>query len=99
MKPSYPVTFDVFRPERYDRSQLALRLVGVIALSILGVTFGRFFGVVYLVLPILAAIFISSQGSEGYLVGRGMRVARVLHWLMAIAAYYALLTDRFPMES
>jgi len=99
MKPAYPVTFDIIRPERYDRAQIALRLVGIVVLSIMGVTVGRFFGLLYLVLPILAAIFISTQGSEGYLCGKGARVARVLNWIMAIAAYYALLTDRFPMES
>src|SRR4029079_18647916 len=99
MKPSYPVTFDVTRPERYDRSQLAVRLVGIVALSILGVTFPRFFGAVYLILPVLAAVFISTQGPPGYLRGKGVRVARWLHWIMAISAYYALLTDRFPMDS
>lgn len=99
MKTSYPVTFDVTRPERYDRSQLALRVAGIVVLSLLGVTFGRFFGLVYLVLPILAAAFISTQGCEGYLRGNGARVARCIHWIMAIAAYFALLTDRFPLES
>lgn len=93
------MTFDVARPDRYDRAQLALRLLGAIVLSLVGMTLGRFFGLVYLVLPILAAIFISTQGPEGYLRGRGKRIARFIHWMMAIAAYFALLTDRFPLES
>src|SRR5262245_17269135 len=83
MKPSYPVTFDVTRPERYDRSQLAVRLIGTVALSIFGITFPRLFSGLYLVLPILAAVFISTQGPEGYLRGKGARVTRWLHWIMA----------------
>jgi hypothetical protein len=32
----YPVTFDVAKPERFDRSQVFLRLVILIVVSILG---------------------------------------------------------------
>jgi hypothetical protein len=94
----YPVTFNVSRPERFERPQVILRILVLIILSILAGAIGWVFGLVYLVLPVLAAIFISQKGGERYLSEDSPRMARWLRWVLAIYSYLAVLTDRFPTE-
>ena len=94
MAADYPVTFDVTRPEKFERPHLAIRILILIILSILS----EIVGLIYLLLPVLAAIFISQKGSERFLAEDGPRMTGWLRWLVAIDAYIALLTDRFPTE-
>ena len=98
MATSYPVTFDVDRPEKLERPHVFLRILIAVILSILGGALGWIFGLVYLVLPVVAAIFISQRGSEGYLREDGPRVTGWLRWLVAFYAYLGILSDRFPSE-
>lgn len=95
---AYPVSFDVPRPEKFERPHVFLRIVVVIILSVLGGAFGWIFGLVYLLFPALAAIFISQKGAEKFLQEDGPRMTGWIRWLMALYAYLALLTDRFPTE-
>ncbi len=53
---SYPVFFGVEQPPRYERAQLALRIVLVALFSLVGVTMGVLFGLLYLGLPLAAAV-------------------------------------------
>lgn len=91
----YPVTFDVARPEKFERPQVFLRiLVGVIVYLVASWAIG----IVYLALPVVAAIFVSQKGGEKYLEEDGPRVTGWLRWVVAVYAYLGILTDRFPTE-
>ena len=98
MATSYPVTFDVDRPEKLERPHVFLRILIAVILSILGGALGWILGLVYLVLPVVAAIFVSQKGGEGYLREDGPRVTGWLRWLVALYAYLGILSDRFPSE-
>lgn len=95
---AYPVTFNVSRPEKFDRPQIFLRILVLIILSILAGAIGWVFGLIYLVFPVLAAIFISQKGAERYLAEDASRVTGWLRWILALYSYLAILTDRFPTE-
>ena len=98
MATSYPVTFDVDRPEKFERPQVFLRILVAVILSILGGALGWIFGLVYLGLPVVAAIFVWQKGGEKYLAEDGPRVTGWLRWIVAFYAYLGILTDRFPTE-
>ncbi len=93
----YPVVFDITRPEKFERPQVFLRIIIVIIISIVSSAVGWIFGLVYLVLPVLAAIFVSNRGTR-FIEEDGPRVAGWLRWLVAFYAYLIILTDRFPTE-
>jgi hypothetical protein len=95
---AYPVAFDIQRPEKFDRVQVALRLAVLLVLSILAGAMGWVFGLLYLAIPIWAAILISQKGAETYLAERGGSMLTLLRWYLALYAYLYLLTDRFPTE-
>ncbi len=98
MATDYPVTFDVVRPERFERTQVFLRILIVIIISIVTSAAGWIFGLVYLLLPVLAAILVSNRGRERFIEEDGPRVTGWLRWLVAFYAYLLILTDRFPTE-
>ncbi|MCH7999279.1 MAG: DUF4389 domain-containing protein [Chloroflexi bacterium] len=98
MATDYPVTFDVVRPERFERTQVVLRILLLIIISIVTGAVGWMFGLVYLLLPVLAAILVSNRGSERFIEEEGARVSGWLRWLVAFYAYLLILTDRFPTE-
>jgi hypothetical protein len=90
---SYPVTFDVTRPKRFERAQVFLRLLIIVLLSFLG----SIFPLVYLAVPVLAAVFISHDGGETYL--KDTKMPLILRWYLALYTYLALLIDRLPTEA
>jgi hypothetical protein len=94
----YPVLFDVARPARFDRVQIALRVAILVVLSFVGVTLGALFALLYLALPVIAAFAIGQRGSSRFLAEDAPRLARGLRWVMSAFAYMALLTDRLPGE-
>lgn len=98
MAAAYPVTFDIARPEKFERPHIFIRILVVVILSILAGAIGWILGLVYLVFPVLAAIFVSQKGSEKYLEEDGPRMTGWLRWVLALYAYLGLLTDRFPTE-
>ena len=93
----YPVQLDVTSPPRFDRVQLALRVVLAIGLGWLGVTAGWLMCVLFLALPVIAAIAVSTRGPQAYVDDAGPRLWRPLGWLLAFSAYMLLLVDRFPV--
>ena len=95
----YPVTFEVDRPEKFDRTQVVIRILVILLLSILAGAFGWLLGIVYLAVPVIAAILISQKGSDAYLAEKGGPVLMLLRWYFAIYSYLLLLTDRFPTEN
>lgn len=98
MAADYPVLFNISKPEKFDRVQLALRIVVVLVLSILAGAIGWILGAVYLIFPVLAAVFISSKGAERFLAEDGPKMTGWLRWVLALYSYLALLTDKFPTE-
>lgn len=97
MAADYPAFFNVAKPERFDRSQMALRIVIMLVLSFFGVL-GLIFSGLYLIFPVLAAIFISQKGAERFMEEDGERMTGWLRFVVAALAYLWLLTDRLPTE-
>lgn len=95
MATAYPVTFDVSRPEKFERPQLFLRILVAIILWVLASFAGW---ILYLAFPVLAAIFVSQKGPEKYLEEDGPRMTGWLRWIVAIFAHLLILTERFPTE-
>jgi Domain of unknown function (DUF4389) len=88
----YPVTFDVERPPAFQRAHVFLR---VILLVVIG-WIGHPLGLLWLGVPVVAAILVSQKGGQRYLDEDGPTVTRVLGWILAVLAYLALLSDRLP---
>lgn len=109
----YASTFDVAPQEKYDRTQVAIRLVVLIILSIIGgaaawfpglpflgipMAGGWLPGLLWLGIPVAAAILISQHGAQQYLAEAETSMAKWLRLLVRLYAYIGLLTDRFPGE-
>jgi hypothetical protein len=92
---TYPVLFDVARPERFDRVQLALRIALLVVLSIFGLTIGAISSLIYLGLPIAAAMVIRAHGPR-FLADGAPRLARALRGILGAYAYVMLLIDSVP---
>ena len=88
----YPVTFEVERPPVFQRAHVFLRLALLIAIGWLG----HPFGLLWLGIPVVAAILVAQKGGQRYLDEDGPMAARVLTWILAVVAYLALVTDRLP---
>jgi hypothetical protein len=89
---AFPVTFDVERPPVFQRAHVFLR-VGL--LVVVG-WMGHPIGLLWLGLPLVAAILVSQKGGQRYLGEDGPTVTRVLNWILDLLAYLALLTDQLP---
>ncbi len=96
MTDDVPVQIEVFSPPRFERSQLLLRLLLGLALGWLGVAAGALLLLLYPLLPLLAAVAISSEGSAAYTTGFGVQLWRALVWCSQASAFLGLLVDRFP---
>jgi uncharacterized protein DUF4389 len=101
---SYPVVFDIQQQPTYNRVHVAIRVVIIIVLGSFGyfTPFGQFFGapfgLLYLAVPVIAAILISQKGGRRYLDESEQNMAMWLRWIAALFAYFMLLTDRLPNE-
>jgi hypothetical protein len=94
---TYPVQLDVTSPPRFDRIQLLLRLAIAVALGWIGVSAGWLRCGLFLALPVIAAIIVSTRGARAYVDDIGPRLWRAIGWLLAFSAYMMLLVDRFPL--
>ena len=95
---AYPVTFDVEAPEEFDKAQVALRVLIVIALAVLQIG-SIVFSAAYVVLPVIAAVLVSQKGAEQYLAESETGATKWLRYLLAFYSYMALATDKLPTES
>jgi hypothetical protein len=86
------VTLDVDRPPVLQRSHLVLRVAVLIVIGWIG----HPIGLLWLGVPVVAAILVSQKGGQRYLDENGPTVTRVLGWIVAVLAYLSLLTDRLP---
>jgi hypothetical protein len=94
----YPVQLEVSSPPRFERIQLVIRLAIGIALGVLGVTAGWLSWLLFLVLPIIAAVAISTKGAQHYLDTTSEKLWPALGWLFSFEAYMLLISDRVPVE-
>jgi hypothetical protein len=89
---SVPVDIEVGRPLRFQRAHVFLRIALLVVLGWLA----HPWGLLWLGLPVVAAILISQKGGQRYLDEDGPGLTRVLNWILDLTAYLALLTDELP---
>jgi hypothetical protein len=95
---AYPVVFDIQQQETYDRVHIAIRIGIIIILSILAGAIGWVFGLLYLAVPVLAAILIAQKGAQQYFAEADENMVKWLRWIAALYSYLFLLTDRLPNQ-
>jgi hypothetical protein len=88
----YPVVFDLERPPAFQRAHVLLRVALLVVIGWIG----HPLGLLWLGIPVVAAILVSQKGGQRYLDEDGPTVTRVLNWILDVTAYLALLTDRLP---
>jgi Domain of unknown function (DUF4389) len=86
------VSFEVERPSAFQRAHVFLRIALLIVLGWLG----HPWGLLWLGLPVAAAILVAQKGGQRYLDEDGPTLARVGNWILDVVAYLALLTDELP---
>jgi hypothetical protein len=77
-----------------DRVHVAIRLVVLAALAAVGCS--SVYWLLYIALPVVAALLVSRDGAERYLADDAPGIVRSLQWLSGAYAYLWLLTDRLP---
>jgi hypothetical protein len=89
----YPVAFviAVARPEKFQRVQVLLAILVAIVLGVV-------MWLLYVIYPIIAAVWISQKGSEKYLDEDGPKVTGWLRSVATYAAYVYFLIPRLPGE-
>lgn len=96
----YPVHYAVEPPERFSRLQLALRVLAFLVIGAVGLSFGTVFLVIYLGLPVLAAVRIAARSDPAaYVREDGPRVLRGLRWLAAVSAWAGMIAERLPVHA
>lgn len=96
---AYPVALAADMPERFERVQVALRVLVCIALGALQQSLGGLFGVLYLFLPIVAGVLISRRGGPGFIAQDAGWLTALLEWVIGLYAYVLFVTDRFPLDN
>ena len=86
------IAFDVDRPPVFQRAHVFLRVGMLVVIGWIG----HPLGLLWLGVPVVAAILVSQKGGQRYLDESGPTVTRVLGWILAAVAYVALLTDSVP---
>jgi hypothetical protein len=89
---AFPDTFDVERPPVFRQAHVFLR----VGLPVVIGWIGHPIGLLWLGLPLVAAILVSQKGGQRYLDEDGPTVTRALNWILDLVAYLALLTDQLP---
>jgi hypothetical protein len=94
----YASTFDAAPQETYDRTQVVIRIIVLIVLSLLGFALGWLSALLWLGVPVAAAVLISQHGAQQYLDEAETNMTKWLRLIVRLYAYIGLLTDRFPGE-
>jgi hypothetical protein len=90
----YPVAFDVVRPPRFQRAHVFLRIAVLVVIGWIA----HPIGLLWIGVPVVAAVLISRNRGRSYVDEEGPTVARILGWIVELGAYLALVTDRLPGE-
>lgn len=89
------VHVEVSTPPRHERLQLLIRILLAMVLGWLGFTAGWLVWLLFVALPLIAAISLT-LGEARFRAAVAPRLVTVLGWLLQLSAYMMLLTDRFP---
>jgi TctA family transporter len=95
---AYPAVFDITQPTRFNRMHVVIRILILVILAILGGAIGWLYALIWLALPVLAAILISQKGAQRYLEESDQDIVKWLRYIIAAYSYLGLLTDRLPNE-
>jgi Domain of unknown function (DUF4389) len=96
----HPVHLEWKSTALYDRKQLLVRVLLFIVLGALGLSLSAAYGVLYLLLPIYAAIRMASlEVPERYHQEDGPSITQGLRWLAAVVAWLGFSVDRLPASS
>ena len=91
MNESYPVTFDVPLQKEFDRAHVFIRVVAFWLL-------GWVPGLLYYVLPIVAAVWVSQKGAQRFLQEDTPKLTGWIRMAMAFYAYLFMFTDKLSLE-
>ncbi len=91
MNEGYPVTFDVSLQKEFDRMQVFMRVV-------LFWLLGWVPGLLYYLLPIVAAIRVSQKGGQRFLQEDAPKLTTWIRMAMAFYAYLFMFTDKLSLE-
>jgi len=92
---TYSVNFYLQRPATMSRAHVFLRIALLILLSWIASSGGGV-GLLYLGVPVVAAILIARKGGARYVGEDGARITGWLAFIVGVVAYLALLTDELP---
>jgi len=93
----YPVSITLQVPARFERVQLLLRLGVCVTLGAFGTSLAGLYGLLYVLLPVMAAILISSRPSGSFPAHDAGWFSPLLEWVVGLVAYLYFLSDRFPL--
>ncbi len=91
---AHPVRFDVPASEPRERIHVLIRLALLAAVGVLGCS--SIYWVLYLTVPVCAALLIAQHGAPRYLAEDAPHLVRTIRWVASAYAYAWLLTDRWP---
>lgn len=89
---SASVTLDVEQPPTFQRAHVFLRVALLVVIGWIT----HPVGLLWLGLPLVAAILVSQKGGQRYLDESGPTVTGVLNWILDLVVYLALLSDQLP---
>ena len=95
---AYGATFNIDRQEMYDRTQVVIRVLIMVVLSIIGGALGWAHGLLYLGIPVAAAVLISQKGAKAYFSESEQNMTLWLRYIISFYAYIGLLTDKLPTK-
>jgi hypothetical protein len=94
----YPVEISVQVPERFERSQVLVRILVGVAFGLIHQSAFGLFGVSYFLLPVIAAILIEGRSPDDFLTRDAPWLISLLEWLVGFYAYMFFVTDSFPLD-
>jgi hypothetical protein len=94
---SYPATLETGFPPQFERVQVLYRLLLLVAIGFLHQMLGSLAGVLYLFLPIVAAVSIYRNGGIGLRAEETRSFISVIDWAVSFYAYFLFVIDRFPL--
>ena len=92
MNEPYPVALEIARPPTFQRAHVFLRIAVLVVIGWIA----HPIGLLWLGVPLVAAILVSQKGGRRYLDEEGPTVTRIIGWILELAAY---LTQPYPAPS